>query len=368
MLSLRALFLACIAVIWCHPAFATPAFARKQQLGCPVCHTAFPELNAVGRQYKEHGYRFPDSVTEALKTTGTDVGSGIILDPFPGIALRVKSVPLVVSPDATGNEAITGAPIDSAELIMAGSNGDHWSYLAEMGAEASGGYAVEANAVVMYHVDHALTAYVGWTPMFSRDAYNSLSESRRVDSVEHAVQDYTGSTGINMNTEGGVIGLYGRVGRFFYLAETGPGPDAPFVGDEPFDYVGRAAVDINKNISVGGFVYYGATSADSTVRPGVDINAVTTAGTFKVVGMYDTTDAAVLAEAGWDLAQQMKGYWIIPQAHLDVTSAGGATTVTPMVGIGIQQSSGRVQVEVWDPLGGSTFVGPTGQLKIDVVF
>ena len=36
---------------------AMPAFARKTNLACSTCHTAWPSLNAFGRQYKEHGYR-----------------------------------------------------------------------------------------------------------------------------------------------------------------------------------------------------------------------------------------------------------------------------------------------------------------------
>ena len=36
---------------------AIPAFARKTNMACSVCHTAWPSLNAFGRQYKEHGYR-----------------------------------------------------------------------------------------------------------------------------------------------------------------------------------------------------------------------------------------------------------------------------------------------------------------------
>jgi len=36
---------------------AIPAFARKNSMACSSCHTAWPALNAFGRQYKERGYR-----------------------------------------------------------------------------------------------------------------------------------------------------------------------------------------------------------------------------------------------------------------------------------------------------------------------
>jgi hypothetical protein len=37
-------------------ASAIPAFARKYQTNCNTCHTAYPKLNATGRNFKEKGY------------------------------------------------------------------------------------------------------------------------------------------------------------------------------------------------------------------------------------------------------------------------------------------------------------------------
>jgi len=46
-----------ISVIYMESANAIPAFARKTSMACSSCHSAWPALNAFGRQYKEHGYR-----------------------------------------------------------------------------------------------------------------------------------------------------------------------------------------------------------------------------------------------------------------------------------------------------------------------
>ena len=40
------------------PAMAIPSFARQTGLTCGACHTAYPELNAFGREFKLNGYTF----------------------------------------------------------------------------------------------------------------------------------------------------------------------------------------------------------------------------------------------------------------------------------------------------------------------
>lgn len=46
------------AFVWGATAQATPSFARKHELNSSACHTAYPQLNATGRNFKESGYRF----------------------------------------------------------------------------------------------------------------------------------------------------------------------------------------------------------------------------------------------------------------------------------------------------------------------
>jgi hypothetical protein len=40
-----------------HTSAAIPAFARKYDLPCSACHTAWPELNAFGQRFKDRGYQ-----------------------------------------------------------------------------------------------------------------------------------------------------------------------------------------------------------------------------------------------------------------------------------------------------------------------
>ena len=39
------------------PASAIPAFARKYALPCSACHTAWPELNSFGQNFRDNGYQ-----------------------------------------------------------------------------------------------------------------------------------------------------------------------------------------------------------------------------------------------------------------------------------------------------------------------
>ena len=55
---LTALFLIVfITVLFPSVSETIPAFARKTNMACSTCHSAWPVLNAFGRQYKEHDYR-----------------------------------------------------------------------------------------------------------------------------------------------------------------------------------------------------------------------------------------------------------------------------------------------------------------------
>ena len=57
-LALTLTMMGLVGTLWTGAAEAIPAFARKEQAPCNVCHTTWPMLTATGRQYKENGYTF----------------------------------------------------------------------------------------------------------------------------------------------------------------------------------------------------------------------------------------------------------------------------------------------------------------------
>ena len=57
-LALTLTMMSLVGALWTGAAEAIPAFARKEQAPCNVCHTTWPMLSVAGRQYKENGYAF----------------------------------------------------------------------------------------------------------------------------------------------------------------------------------------------------------------------------------------------------------------------------------------------------------------------
>lgn len=52
-----------ILAVWLLPAknaMAIPAWARKYNADCSMCHTMFPQLNATGHKFRRLGYKMPD--------------------------------------------------------------------------------------------------------------------------------------------------------------------------------------------------------------------------------------------------------------------------------------------------------------------
>ena len=57
----------CLAItpfVLVSPAAAVPSFARQTGLACNACHTAYPQLNAFGREFKLNGYTFSGGSTK----------------------------------------------------------------------------------------------------------------------------------------------------------------------------------------------------------------------------------------------------------------------------------------------------------------
>jgi hypothetical protein len=104
-----------------HRSGAIPAFARKYNLPCSACHTAWPELNTFGQAFKDRGYQLgndrdspiwvnPSYIPFAIRTT-------------PGWRLeRTTKQPVDDGAGGTVEKTITqsGFDISGADLLMLG--------------------------------------------------------------------------------------------------------------------------------------------------------------------------------------------------------------------------------------------------------
>jgi hypothetical protein len=351
------------------PASATPALARREQLACTTCHTAFPELNDFGSRYKERGYRL-NGEKNGVKTTGTDLGPGIILDPTSPIAARLQAMLVGISDDGGGNVQVATQPLEDAVLLATGISGNRWSYFAELEASAEGGYIPDADAVLRYRANHALTLYTGWVPLFNEDPFDSINEARRIETASYAI-DYTGTINADLTQSFGQIGLFGKAGRLFYMGAITPGPNIITSVGEPLDYMGRFAMGLGGKGEVGCLAYYDITNTDSTLRAGIDTTLWTPSGNFKGVVLYDTLDSAIMAEVGWDLPMAKKSLTFLPYARVDFVNVSDATTtISPTLGYALGYGTGRVAIELTEPIDTSadSLSIPTVGLSADANF
>ncbi len=65
---------------------ANPGFSRKYNVGCPMCHVAFPKLNEFGRNFAGNGYQFPNE--DPAKTSVQLGDERLDLPTSPNFAIR----------------------------------------------------------------------------------------------------------------------------------------------------------------------------------------------------------------------------------------------------------------------------------------
>lgn len=263
---------------------AIPAFARKYQVGCNMCHTIYPQLNRFGRDFRDNGFRLPADVETLLK----------------------KKAP---APMPSHDPA--GATPEPAQ-----STGDFWSYvpeeipfsiqgklhdvvnpkgdvkadfqLDELQLQAGGTLTPRLSYYFHHHLveeGQPGTLYTGWVRfnnLFGSDWLNvtvgqtelplSFSpEIERLSSFEYLAFDrQLGANSFNLNTPQLGVQLFGQSERGTKIwagAVNGSGLLAN-EATESFDsnsfkdvYV-RIAQELGEHV-VGGYAYYGRASAST---------------------------------------------------------------------------------------------------------
>ncbi len=90
------------AMFWSNESSAVPAWSRKYQVSCYMCHSGFPTRNAVGEAFKNNGYRLPDGNDDAFTQQknlkeGTPEWKKTIDAPFLGSLPQFDPLSLMVS-------------------------------------------------------------------------------------------------------------------------------------------------------------------------------------------------------------------------------------------------------------------------------
>lgn len=276
---------------------AIPAFARKTNMACSSCHTAWPALNAFGRQYKEHGYRF-GHLEVPTKTISKD------LKWDTNIPLSVMLVSRPYDKKKDGKTLIRA--MHEVELMIAGPMGEKFSAFVEIEAEDENqvttgielGIPVSAFS---YNLSEAVNLQLSWGQNTTFDPYQSYTVHRRMTrSTNAAIGESFGDAdnGGNLASSRQNISVYGRpLPKLFYGVALSGDAKTP-EGDNGNTVTVRMAYDVIPSLTIGALSVNGTCTAGSTnctvdrkySRTAVDIQSEIAGFTFNAVALNAKDD------------------------------------------------------------------------------
>lgn len=243
---------------------AIPAFARKNNMACSTCHTAWPALNAFGRQYKEHGYRLGH-----LEAPNKTITKDLKWDENLPVSVLLLARPYDKKGSATDPK---NRALHEVELMIAGPMGEKMSGFFEIEAEdeVTNGIGFDTGipaAQLTYNHNEAANIQFSWGSNTWFDPYNSYSGSRRMTRGANAVTDQKfggADNGGKLRSSRQNISLYGRpTPKFFYgLALSGDAGDAEGEGGDSVTL--RVAFDLMPSLTLGAMHFSGTANATST--------------------------------------------------------------------------------------------------------
>ncbi len=244
------LLLLIVGLIWTVSANAVPSFARKYDMNCSGCHNAYPQLNSIGREFREAGYRF---ATDNEKSVNQQISDSLQIEKHVPLSAVLVSRPY----DKKDSGDTKVRAIHEVEIIMAGNIAKNWSGFFELEAEDENDFEPEIGpAVLTYNHNQAFNVQFGWSPVFWADPYGILVDHFRLTRGHLGAidQSFGGADGdSNLRALRQNVGVFGRVaGRVFYNVNwSGDAKDAE--GENASTISGLVDFDITDNIMLGVF-------------------------------------------------------------------------------------------------------------------
>ncbi len=280
---LTPLVLALVGIVWPDPAAAIPAFARKYEQNCTACHNVWPMLNAAGRQFKENGYKFPKDKEKAQV-----ISDFLYWDKYFPVSAILVARPY--DKRDSGDEKLRA--LHEVELMFGGVIYNDVSGFLEIEAEDETDFdpTVEI-AAFSYHANKAVNVQFAWSPVSFFDPYDTWSHIRRLTRGSYPTIDQTfGGADANgrLRLSRQNVALYGRPmdALFYSVGISGVAEDTE--GVNPKNFMGRVALDVMKNTSVGLFVLDGENEATnrSFSRTGADFQVDFLNNQARAMGAY----------------------------------------------------------------------------------
>ena len=266
-LSVTSLFIiAFIAISFPITSSAIPAFARKTNMACSSCHTAWPVLNAFGRQYKEHGYRLGH-----LEAPTKTISKDLRWDENLPVSVILVSRPY--DKKDSGKQKIRA--LHEVELMVAGPMGEKYSAFFEIEAEdeVTNGIGFDTGipvAVLSYNHNEAMNLQFSYAGNTVFDPYNSYSNSRRMTRGKNSVidQKFGGAdNGGKLASSRQNISLYGRPTPSFFYGVGISGDAGDPEGVEGNTITARIAFDISPSLTIGALAVNGTCDGRGVATP-----------------------------------------------------------------------------------------------------
>jgi len=246
---------------------AIPSFAAKHDKKCSSCHTAWPQLNAKGRAFKEDGYRLESEVKEGTES------------PIEAESLRsIISLFLTARPyDKKDSGDLLLRALQEAELFVVGAIDDNFSGFMVFEAEDEIGFNVEiATATLAYRYNAEINLNLGYSQVFESDPYSFLSNSLRLTRGRPATIDRGFDGSDRLRDKRQQVTLTGRVAHKLFYSASFTGAPKNNEGEDPQGIAARIAYDIADDFMVGVFHWSGeelltnSTSITEFTRNGFD--------------------------------------------------------------------------------------------------
>lgn len=253
---------------------ATPSFARKYNVSCTSCHAeAYPELNALGREFKERGYQFPEGAEIAYRDQDTlspgtiDERIGLLRE-LPLAARAVGAAQVPTHPRASNRNNVDLKLLEDVFLILGGALYKDVSLFVS---------ASMAPRPVLHH------GSVGVHNLLGDGALNvRAGEFLLLDFVQPGHRSLGRASNLGANTTVGLnptaldssqlgLDIFGRFfgRRLFYelaIVQGAKGPDGLSDLDSNKDVFGQLSFTIHDQNILGVLGYYGRTQITDEAR------------------------------------------------------------------------------------------------------
>ena len=345
---------------------AIPAFARKTDMACSTCHTAWPTLNAFGRQYKEHGYRLGhleqpnETITQDLKWD-------------ENLPVSVVLVARPYDKKDSGKHKIRA--LHEVELMIAGPMGEEFSGFFEIEAEdevVNGiGFATGIpTAMMAYNHNENMNLQFSWGSNTFFDPYNSYSNNRRMTRGTYAVIDQSfggADNGGKLKNSRQNIAVYGRPAPKFFYGVAMSGDASSNEGEDGNTVTARIAFDVMPSLTVGALAVSGTCTAGSSgcivdrkySRTAIDVQSEVSGFTFNAVALAAKDDNAAATASVTNNAYYVQALYTVkdgprvtwaPLARLDSYEKNGGSEKVNELTLGVNYyiaENVRSMIELW---------------------